>query len=64
MFEILEVKKLVLILAASTLMTGARKEALERVPYIYYLVQFKKSMTQALINLESEVNAIHLTFAK
>ena len=49
------------------LMTGGREEALERVPYIHYLVQFKdtsKTQVQALINSGSEVNAIHLTFAK
>ena len=34
MSEVLEVKKLVLVSAASTLMTSARKKALERVPYI------------------------------
>ena len=55
-------------------MTGAREEtleqeeALERVPCIHYSVQFKKdaskAQVQALINSGSEVNAIHLTFAK
>ena len=45
-------------------MTGAREEALERVPCIHYPVQFKWDTAQALINLGSEVNAIHLTFAK
>ena len=38
-----EVKKLVLVLATSTLTTDAREEALERVPYIHYLVQFKNT---------------------
>ena len=33
-----KVKKLVLVLATSTSMTGAKKEALKRVPYIYYLI--------------------------
>ena len=47
--------------------TGARKEALERVPYIYYRFQFigmSKAQAQALIDSGSEVNAIYLTFAK
>ena len=39
-------KKLVLVLVTSTLVTGAREEALERVPCIHYLVQFKKDKTQ------------------
>ena len=48
-------------------MTCTREEALERVSYIHYPVQFKntsKAQVQALINLGSEVNTIHLTFAK
>ena len=48
-------------------MTGTRKEALERVLCIYYLVQFKgtnKNQVQALINSGSEVNAIHPSFVK
>ena len=47
-------------------MTGLRNEALERVFYIYYLVQFKKNMAevQALIDSESEVNAIAPVYAK
>ena len=60
-------KKLVSILTTSTLVTGAREEALERVPCIHYPVQFKdtdKALVQALIDSRSEVNAIHLTFAK
>ena len=46
--------------------TGAKKEALECVTYIYYQVLFKKNkaQVQALINLGSEVNATHLIFAK
>ena len=50
------------------LMTGAKEEALERVFYIHYLVQFKKdadkTLVQALIDLKSEVNAIYPSFAK
>ena len=49
-------------------MTDTREEALERIPYIYYPVRFKKdedkTPVQALINLGSEVNAIHPSFAK
>ena len=47
-------------------MTGLRAEALERVPYIHYLVQFKKDMVEvsALIDSESEVNVIVLAYAK
>ena len=53
-------------MATSTSTIGAREEALERVPYIRYSVQFKKDKTpvQALINSGSEVNAIHQSFAK
>ena len=60
-------KKLVLVSATSTSVTGAREEALECVSCIHYPVQFKdtdKAPVQALINLESEVNAIHPTFTK
>ena len=74
MFRTSETKKLVLVLATFTSMTGAKEEALERekdleqVPCIYYSVQFKKNTSkaqvQALINSKSEVNAIHLAFAK
>ena len=63
----LEVKKLVSFLAISTSMTGAREEALERVPCIYYPVQFKgtnETQVQALIDSGSKVNAIHPSFAK
>ena len=63
----LEVKKLVLVLATSTSMTGARKEALECVPCIHYLVQFKdtnETQVQALVDSRSEVNAIHPSFTK
>ena len=47
-------------------MTGAREEALERVPCIHYPVQLKKDkiQVQALVDLGSEVNAIHSSFAK
>ena len=60
-----EAKKQVSVLAACTSTTNTRKKTLEHVSYIYYLVQFKKNKApvQALIDLESEVNAIHLSFA-
>ena len=47
-------------------MTGVREKALEHVPYIYYPIQFKKDKTQmqALVDLGSEVNAMHASFAK
>ena len=48
-------------------MIGAREKALKRVPCIHYLIQLKdmdNTPVQALINLESEVNAIHPFFAK
>ena len=37
-------------------MTGAREEALERILYIHYLVQFKRNKThlQALVDSGSE----------
>ena len=59
-------KKLVSVSATSTSVTGAREEALERVPCIRYPVQFKKDKTpvQALIDSGSEVNAIHPSFVK
>ena len=61
-------KKVVLVLTTSTLVTVAREKALERIPCIHYLIQFKKNTSkaqvQALIDSRSEVNTIHLTFAK
>ena len=62
-----DAKKLVSVLAISTLMTYAREEALEHVPCIHYLVQFKnmgKTLVQALINSRSGVNTIYPSFAK
>ena len=48
------------------LMTGARIKALECIPYINYLIQFKRDMTQVqtLIDSESEINSIYPTFTK
>ena len=60
-------KKLVSVSATSTSVTGAREEALERVPCIHYPVQFKdtdRAPVQALIDSGSEVNAIHPSFVK
>ena len=47
-------------------MTGPRVEALERIPCIHYLVQFKKDMAKvrALIDSRSEVNTIAPAYAK
>ena len=56
-----QVKKLVAILATSMLVTE-KKEELNRVPYIWYLVTFK-DQTEALLDLKSEVNAINRAFA-
>ena len=62
------VQKLVSVLATSTSMTNTRKKALERVPCIHYPVRFKKDAdktpVEALIDSNSEVNAIHPSFAK
>ena len=47
-------------------MTGAREEALERVPCIHYSVQFEginKTQVQALIDLGSELNAMTPAYA-
>ena len=59
-------KKLVLVSATSTSVTGARKEALERVSCIHYPVEFKKDKTQvqALVDSGSEVNVMYPSFAK
>lgn len=66
MSKTLEVKKLVLVLVTSTLITGPRKKDLECVPYIHYLVQFKKDTMEVrvLINSRSKVNAMASTYAK
>ena len=58
-------------MATSTLMTETSREAtLQRVPCIRYLVQFRRRNDEdkdkdirALINLGSEVNAMHLAYA-
>ena len=64
-------KKLVLVLAISSLVTETSKEddvVLKCVPCIYYPVEFKKyaneTQVQALINSRSEVNTIHPSFVK
>ena len=50
----------------SILTTGAREDTLERIFYIRYPVKFKKNKTplQAFIDSESEVNVMHISFAK
>lgn len=50
----------------SILMTGAKKEALKYIFYIYYPVQFKKESNkiQALINSKSEFNIMASAYAK
>ena len=66
MSRVSEAKKLVLVLAISTSMTGAREEVLERVPYNHYPVQFKKNkiQVQVLVDSRNEVNAMDQSFAK
>lgn len=58
-------KKLVLILAISTLVTGVgnKKMALNYVFWIYYPVWFKENKIRALINLSSKINVISLVYA-
>ena len=58
-----KVKKLVAVLASSTLITGKKKEEeLEQVPCIWYLVTFK-DQTEALLDSRSEVKAMSPVFA-
>ena len=66
-----EDKKLVSVSATSASVTRADKEVqkmiLDQVPYIYYLVSFrkdKKATIWALINLNSKVNAMTPAYAK
>ena len=64
------VKELVLGLITSALVTSTRKEApemiLDQVSYIHYPVQFRKDKEaiKALINSDSEVNAITPVYTK
>ena len=63
----LKVKKLVLVLATSTMMTSTRKKTLEHIHYIHYPVWFKntnKTQVQAVIDSRSKVNTIHPSFTK
>ena len=55
-------KKLVAILATSILVIEKKKEELERIPYIWYLVTFK-DQTKAVLDSKSEVNTICQAFA-
>ena len=64
-------KKLVLVSATSALVTKASKEAqeviLDRVPFIYYPVQFRKdkeATIRTLIDSGSKVNAMTPAYAK
>ena len=60
-----KVKKLVVVLAISTLLTKkkmAEKEELERVSFIWYFVIFKNHI-KALLDSRSEINAISQVFA-
>ena len=67
----LQAKKLVLVSMPSSSVTGASKEApkvrvLDKVPCIYYPVQFRKNKDKdvlALLNFGSEVNAISPIYA-
>ena len=67
----LQAKKLVLVSATSSLVTGASREApkmrvLDRVPCICYPVQFREDKGKdilALLNSRSEVNAMTLAYA-
>ena len=60
------------VLATSTPLTVAEKEAvgenpgsnLAQVPCIRYPINFGKKSVSALLNLGSEVNAVHPAFAK
>ena len=63
------IKKLVSVLASSTSITNARKEALvlDYVLYIHYPVQFKRNahgtQAEALIDFRSKINTMALTYA-
>ena len=70
MSQATQAKKLVSVWATSASVIGANEEAqeviLDRVPYIYYLVQFRKDkeVIKALIDSGSKVNAITPAYAK
>ena len=57
-------KKIVVVSAISTLMTGKKieEEELERIPYIWYPVTFK-DQTEALLDSRSEFNVMNPTLA-
>lgn len=60
-------QKLILVLATSILMIGAKKAlALKHVPCIYYLIQFKKDIDkiQALIDSKSKINTMTPIYTK
>ena len=56
-------QKLVLVLAISMPVTGSDKKVIVRAPYIYYPVWFQKKQVRALLNSDSEVNAINPNYA-
>ena len=66
------VKKLVTVSATSTPVTVAREEEVDenlganlaQVPCIRYPINFRKKSVSALLDLGSEVNAVHPAFAK
>ena len=68
--KVSKAKKLILVLAISASITGASKEApeiiLDQILCIYYPVQFRKNKKTiwALINFNSELNAITPAYAK
>ena len=67
MYQAPQAKKLVLVLATSTLVTGAKKvpkmRVLDRFPCICYPVQFQKDKGRdvlALLNSKRKINAMTL----
>lgn len=63
LFRIL--KKLVLVLAIFMLIIVVDKKnnmILKRIPYIYYLIRFKKKEIRALINFNNKINIIFLKY--
>ena len=69
MYQISQAKKLVLVLATSTLGIGAKKaqkfRVLDRVSCIYYSMQLQKDKVKdilALLDSESKVNVIILAY--
>lgn len=62
---ILKANKQVLVLAIFMLMIEVSKKNnvnLLKIPYIYYLIQFKKTEIQALINFDSKINIMPFAY--